>query len=816
MPKINNPLLSMKQTQSNKILAFLLFLLIVTGCSTAIQKIDFDALYGPALTKDRVLDQDQLNDYQRHHYVSYRNEVKPILDSRCVACHGCYDAPCQLKLTSIEGLDRGANKNDVYSAKLLKNRPPTRLFIDANHTSKWRKKDFHTVLNERNDSTEAAINNSVLAKLLQLKRDHPLATSGKISEDFDLSLDRKQECPSIDEFDKYQQEHPQWGMPYAMPGLSLKQENTVFKWLKEGAKVEPRPPLSLTTRNEISKWESFFNGTSLKQQLVSRYIYEHLFIGHIHFQGQADEAFFQLVRSTTAPGQDIIEIPTLRPYDAPGVNQFYYRLRPVISTIVDKTHFVYELSENKMQRYQQLFFQTDYAVIKLPSYQTEQASNPFKTFIDIPATSRYKFLLDDAQYFVSGFIKGPVCRGKIALNVIRDRFWVVFIKPNLGFVKKSTQFLVENTPLLTLPGAAGDNIGLFGWQTYDGFGKQYLKQKDKFINQSILRDRGLGLDYIWDGNGNNDNASLTIFRHSDSATVVKGMIGKTPQTGWIIDYPIFERIHYLLVAGFNVYGSAGHQLASRKYMDYLRIDGENNFLRFMPKDRRQIMHNNWYRGISGKLFEMRNKPLFSIEHETEISYQTADSKKEFFEHVRVKIENAAGLTDADNECQENACSKMVLTLPSQKINQQMNELSKLKGRQLEILPEVSFIRVKTKNPKEDKVFSLLVNKAYINIAFMIAENSRREPDNDTLTVVPGFIGSYPNFFFSVEQGNLAAFIENLSHANTEIEKELFYSRYGYKRSNPEIWNAYDWFNKQYKKQAGQLSGVFDMNRYHAF
>lgn len=30
--------------------------------------------------------------------VSYRDDVRPVLERRCVVCHGCYDAPCQLKL----------------------------------------------------------------------------------------------------------------------------------------------------------------------------------------------------------------------------------------------------------------------------------------------------------------------------------------------------------------------------------------------------------------------------------------------------------------------------------------------------------------------------------------------------------------------------------------------------------------------------------------------------------------------------------------------------------------------------------------------
>ncbi len=34
--------------------------------------------------------------------VSYLSDVKPILEQRCVVCHSCYNAPCQLKLGSFD------------------------------------------------------------------------------------------------------------------------------------------------------------------------------------------------------------------------------------------------------------------------------------------------------------------------------------------------------------------------------------------------------------------------------------------------------------------------------------------------------------------------------------------------------------------------------------------------------------------------------------------------------------------------------------------------------------------------------------------
>jgi len=61
----------------------------------------------------------------------YHQEIKPLLETRCVACHACYDAPFQLKLGSTNGINRGATKQLVYDGGRLTAATPTRLFIDA-------------------------------------------------------------------------------------------------------------------------------------------------------------------------------------------------------------------------------------------------------------------------------------------------------------------------------------------------------------------------------------------------------------------------------------------------------------------------------------------------------------------------------------------------------------------------------------------------------------------------------------------------------------------------------------------------------------
>jgi hypothetical protein len=96
---------------------------------------------------------------------------------------------------------------------------------------------------------------------------------------------------------------------------------------------------------------------------------------------------------------------------------------------------------------------------------------------------------------------------------------------------------------------------------------------------------------------------------------------------------------------------------------------------------------------------------------------------------------------------------------------------------------------------------------------MLAENFRREPENDTITVYPGFIGSYPDFYFSVEKERLGEFVDMIRFARTKIDIDHLYSKFGIRRTNPEIWQNADWFNEQHKIYRGLEAGLLDMSRY---
>lgn len=94
--------------------------------------------------------------------ISYTRDIQPIFTEKCVACHACNDAACQLKLESPEGAVRGATKVPVYQGERSKAVPTTRLFYDAHSEGEWRKKGFYSVLD--NQGSQAAL----MARMLEL------------------------------------------------------------------------------------------------------------------------------------------------------------------------------------------------------------------------------------------------------------------------------------------------------------------------------------------------------------------------------------------------------------------------------------------------------------------------------------------------------------------------------------------------------------------------------------------------------------------------------------------------------------------------
>ncbi|MGL6112117.1 MAG: fatty acid cis/trans isomerase [Rubrivivax sp.] len=733
--------------------------------------------------------------------VSWRVDVQPILQRRCVVCHGCYDAPCQIKLGAWQGVARGGSSDDVYDTERLREAEPSRLFVDAQLPSQWRAKGFFPVLNERSPTPEAQLAGSLLYQTLVLKQQQPLPAGPVLGDGFDFSLDRAMACPRIEQFEAHARKAPLAGMPYGLPGLDARELDTLARWLQAGAPYEGDVPLTATQRQQLQSWEAFLNGASAKERLMSRYLFEHLFLGHLYFEADATHRAFRLVRSSTPPGQPLKLIASRRPYDDPGVERVWYRLEPEREVILAKTHLPYALSPARMDKYRGWFLGSQVRVSALPSYAVEVASNPFVAFRELPIDARYRFLLDEAQFFIMNFIKGPVCRGQMAVDVIEDQFWVAFVEPTALSEAIEGDTLLRQAERLTLPAAQGSDSGLLApWLKMARQERSFLQTKSQALQQAFSSGRAkLDLSLIWDGEGRNRNAALTIFRHFDSASVVQGFVGAPPKTAWVIDYPLFERIFYLLVSGYDVYGNVGHQLNSRLYMDFMRMEGEFNFLVLLPQRLRESAAMYWYRGATNEAREYVYGKNAYLDAESAVPYRSGDPQRELYELLRRRL---APVLDA----------RFDLTgVPDTKLRAELQSLAAVKGASLSWLPEMSVLRVDGAGGGP-RYFTLLRNTAHSNVAHLAREKSELLPAENTLTVVPGFIGAYPNAMYRTSAAELPALRAAIAAMVSEADYRKLADRFALRRTNPQFWAASDALHDAYAVWAPLEAGLFDYNR----
>jgi hypothetical protein len=169
----------------------------------------------------------------------------------------------------------------------------------------------------------------------------------------------------------------------------------------------------------------------------------------------------------------------------------------------------------------------------------------------------------------------------------------------------SAEYARQAQDLLILPGVWGSDVPIFDdipfLERLIAYREAYRKLRADHARK--LRPAGYTIADIWNGDGHNPNALLTVLRHFDNAVVMKGAVGDLPKTLFVLDYPLLERLVYNLVVNYDVFGNVGHQALTRLYMDLIRMEAEELFLTFLPPSQRVGPRKSWYRG--GLLTELK-------------------------------------------------------------------------------------------------------------------------------------------------------------------------------------------------------------------
>ena len=341
----------------------------------------------------------------------------------------------------------------------------------------------------------------------------------------------------------------------------------------------------------------------------------------------------------------------------------------------------------------------------------------------------------------------------------------------------------------------------------------YRARQDYYTSHNYS---GLDYDSIWKGYRAQDTPVLTVYRHFDSASVHKGVLGNLPKTMWVLDYPLLERIYYALVAGFDVYGTAGHQLAVRLYMDGLRVEGESYFLDFLPPDKRQEIMQSWYKDVDLKKIDYYPSVL-----PAKISFETTEPKREFIEHI--VNEHLLPVTGIEfDPVNYLPAGKAYPTLPAKYETKEdylraLTSLSQPGTPFFSLLNEhnanLAYMRIRLKSGK-DVTGTIVVNRWHDNVAYMFGEDGRLDPSRDSADFIKGLIGSYPNYFVDVREEDLPDFFDLLANFKKSPKDMERLAKYGVNRSDERFWEAYDWFQQRFNEEEPVRGGLFDLNRYY--
>ena len=128
------------------------------------------------------------------------------------------------------------------------------------------------------------------------------------------------------------------------------------------------------------------------------------------------------------------------------------------------------------------------------------------------------------------------------------------------------------------------------------------------------------------------------------------------------------------------------------------------------------------------------------------------------------------------------------------------------------LPEVTMVRVEHHDGAQE-VYTLFRNRAHSNVAFMMNEDMRYQPELDTITLYPGVLTSYPNFMFNLRTEDVDDFVKQMNAVEDGDDFTDLVTRFGVRRTHPRFWEYFHALTRYMEANEPTQAAVLDMNRY---
>ena len=140
---------------------------------------------------------------------------------------------------------------------------------------------------------------------------------------------------------------------------------------------------------------------------------------------------------------------------------------------------------------------------------------------------------------------------------------------------------------------------------------------------------------------------------------------------------------------------------------------------------------------------------------------------------------------------------------------QLQKLQDVRGVTAGFMPEMSVLLLDADEPA---LFTLLRNSAHSNISGLFDEASRRLPAEDTLTVLPGIVGAYPDAYWKLTPAQLPSFIRAVQSLRKEQDYFDLMQNFGIRRSNADFWAHSDRVHQLLHADYPVEYGLLDYNR----
>jgi hypothetical protein len=142
----------------------------------------------------------------------------------------------------------------------------------------------------------------------------------------------------------------------------------------------------------------------------------------------------------------------------------------------------------------------------------------------------------------------------------------------------------------------------------------------------------------------------------------------------------------------------------------------------------------------------------------------------------------------------------------------LERLGDISGKATSFLPEVVFIRL-TDSKASEHFYTLIHNRGFSNVTSLFSDKKYRLPDEDDLSMVNGFIGSYPNVFWDLQSDELNDLVRRVGMLASEADYKDLLDHYGVRRTSEQFWAFSDRLHDEYRKMTTVDAGLFDYNRF---